>query len=266
MVHVRRHHSNSVIDRIVVRHGDAWLCIDTSSAGSGLRSVWAVSPSIGVKINTENSSRFILRDNDSSAALAVETLGHDTSVALLNRSESPWGGWYATEGQVVGTTALEVVAGESAWTALGWRMVAGNPNSVDLGLVEFVAVDDWRWYSSAGEKEWAVVRAGERVRIIDAQHGQLETTLLPAPSGRAATALAAFYDSLAKYPPHNDLLPWRNKMFRLAMLAATLQLLALVALWRWLRRRPGPTLCLLVTGIACHVGIGVWLHAVYFAT
>jgi hypothetical protein len=266
----RKASSGYTVNRLFARIGTTWIVIDSGDgADVQTNTIWQLSPTVEASdwYKLDDTKTSLVRSTRSSAVLALQVLlGREAAISQARGDREPFGGWVMYGGVPKPAPALVVTAPAGSWSGLAWR------SAVPSDPIHNVLVRNIQWESS---NEWIVElesaplttleRHGQRLTIRAGSESR-EVHLDRAPISEAmemATRAYAIADQ--RYPPFRDYLPWRFKVFWFAMAAAVLQLIVLLAAWRWLRAHPRPGATFLFSLFLAHGALAVWLHLVYFA-
>ncbi len=258
------------VDRTVIRlFDDNWIIVDVPADKTQplTDSVWQTMPAVRIEQHPDKDSLFTMGSANSDSKLDVQVLlGADSTSLWLYGSDSPFGGWISDQGIERKAKALLLTAPARSWSGLAWR------RQLDSQLPAVPVVDEISWDSS---DSWTVIAQtnGDKV-TLRREGGRLylstkleETSALIETAGERqelAAAEDAFGQLQSEFPRFRGNLPLRLKIFKLALLAGCIQLIALLFLRRWLRGNPYSLPGLAVLAVS-HLLFGVWLHLVYFA-
>lgn len=272
LLHLQRNASSGhTVNRMLVRFGRTWLNIDAAEGDvASTTTVWQLSPTVEIANGgqVEEKRVSLLRSTQSTSSLAVQALlGNDAAMSQVRGEREPFGGWVIRAGVAQPAAAVVMTAPKGSWSGLAWRSEASS------GSLPEALVRDISWESA---NDWSV-EFGDVPPVVLERHGQ-QLTIRSGQSRRDISlqdvtttsealemAERAYFEAAKRYPMFRDFLPWRYKIFWLAIAAAILQFIVLVAASRQLQAYPKFAIPLLSSMFLAHCVLAAWLHLVYFA-
>ena len=270
LLHLRRvTDSGYSVDRIFINIVDLWLVIDAPASGDAVtQSIWQLPPSVSPIKSSDKDPRFVLRSDRSTASLAVEIAhGDGGDHSWVQGEESPFGGWYAGSDGVSSAPAIIIETAASSWSTMAWK-VSKETDKKPYKLMELISWDSaesWTIEISSSSGPATLQREGKHLTYDHSIKRHDAVMQVPMLDKGYDAAVTAYFKEDAQYPAKRDFLPWRFKVFVLAMVASFLQCVFLILLRNSLRRLGGVGVTMLSLLLVAHTGIGFWLHMVYFS-
>lgn len=271
LLHLERQSpSGFQVQRTIVRAHETWVVIDVPGGADTARAVWQTPSSIAVDDQDTVPAVFRLRSSRSSTLLAgTVLLGPGSAYRWERGSDSPFLGWVVEEGTVLPSDALVLETPPGSWSAIAWRVSEGGVlGDAVIRRLDWRTAESWSIELGSDAQGSTLIRAGDRLRFGTPA---IEITLNREPGSDRQSyerAEAAYRRMQTEVPHIPEYLFWRVRMFKLAMIAAAGQLIGLLGALLWLKRHPKYSVLAMIGLVAlliAHVGLGFYLHLVYFA-
>ena len=274
VLHLERHSEAGYrVERQIVRAGSHWIVLDTPAEAAVMsESIWRVMPSVDIReLGDKGAQRFILETHTSSAKLFVQVLlGEGSSAGFIQGDDTSSESMTALAREPTETETLRLAVPGGGWSGLAWTpydQKSGGFDRYPSYSILLESASNWHVGITDAAGQRVVSREAETVTV---EHDDSRfTARLTSPkldsSRLYEDALTTYHAMQENYRTFVSFMPWRTKVFRLALVASSAQVVLLWILWRQRVRFAGGLVPLLGLILVGHILIALWLHLFDFA-
>ena len=255
--------------QIVGLEEGATIVIDSANdlAERRTRTIWRTQPNVQVKQGVAIGAYQLLADRGRSS-LNAYFIGESKRFTAKVLRGTGIDGSIALEQVPAPTSAIAIdFPSDGTWSAAIWSLpdrVSATNNGARPAMKRWQDPEQWTLQLSIAGRILKIARKGRDIQLINGNRRESALLLEPIPNVAAKRAFIQQALDLAgrSYPKYRDLSDYRQRAALVLVGLFAIQVLLLTVAGRYLR--PAPFRSIQFVSIFAWIGLGLWVHFVYF--